>query len=61
MLSGVLDTVEQTAGFVRNAVSLPARQLGGILAALKAITSVLRGNDHKQPADHSPQDTDQFV
>ena len=61
MLTGVLDTVDQTAGFVRNAVSLPARQLGGILAALKAITNVLRGHDQKEPADHSPKDQDQFI
>jgi ABC-type transporter Mla subunit MlaD len=61
MLSGVLDSVESTAGFLRNAVSLPARQLGGILAALKAIGNSLRGVEQPEHPEYADKDSDIFV
>lgn len=61
MLTGVLDSIDNTAGFVRNAVSLPARQLGGILAALRAITDALRSDNSKQPASHPGKEDDLFI
>ncbi len=61
LLTGVLDSIDKTAGFVRNAVSLPARQLGGILAALRAITDALRGGAAGQPAMHPGKDEDLFI
>jgi hypothetical protein len=60
LLTGVLDSVENMAGFVRNAVSLPARQLGGILAALKAISNSLRG-ERTEPEEYAAKDSDIFV
>lgn len=61
MLTGVLDSIEKTAGFVRNAVSLPARQLAAILAALRAITDSLRGVEQSQPDLHTGKDDDLFI
>ncbi len=61
MLTSVMDSVDKTTGFVRNAVSLPARQLGGILAALRAITDALRGHESSHPSLHNGQDSDMFL
>jgi hypothetical protein len=61
MLTSVMDSVDKTTGFVRNAVSLPARQLGGILSALRAISDSLRGVEPSQPTLYNGKDSDMFL
>jgi uncharacterized protein YoxC len=43
MCSSVLDTVDRAGGFVTHAVSMPVRQISGMLASVKAIIESLRG------------------
>jgi methyl-accepting chemotaxis protein len=61
MLSAMLDAIEKTAGFARNAISLPARQLGAIASALRAIDDSLRGATPREPEMHAAKDNDLFI
>ncbi len=65
MVTSVLNTVDRAGNFVQDAVSVPMRQISGLIAAARAIVESLR-----TPADpaarpthgpHGPDDKDLFV
>jgi methyl-accepting chemotaxis protein len=58
MVTGALDAIDRTAGFVVDTVNKPVRQLSGILASVKAAVEVLGAAQPprraSQPASHPP-------
>jgi methyl-accepting chemotaxis protein len=65
MVTSVLDATDRAAAFVQTAVSVPARQASGILAAAKAVVESLRNGEHAAKPDYrytnSSRDKDQFI
>jgi uncharacterized protein YoxC len=65
MVTGVLDAADRAGNLLQTAVSVPARQLSGALAALKAIIESLRASDHPADPDRrynrSSRDEDRFI
>jgi len=61
MVTNTLDAADRAAEFLHNTVSVPARQLSGILAAIKAITESLRGPSAASRTKAAPPDQENFV
>jgi methyl-accepting chemotaxis protein len=58
MITTVLDSADRAGAMMQSAVSIPARQLSGVLAALKAVVESLR-NSGPRPA-YPAQDRDRL-
>ncbi len=58
MVSGTLNTIEHATEAIQHSISVPIRQIVGVLNGLRAGFDVLR---KRQPADHVTEDSDLFV
>jgi hypothetical protein len=58
MVTGTLDSLNQAANAVQHAVSIPARQVSGVLNGLRAGLDTLLSRDRKS---HSSEDKDLFI
>jgi methyl-accepting chemotaxis protein len=61
MVTGVLDAADRAGSFVERAVSAPARQLAGVLAAAKAIVDTFRSPNPEPSQSRSDSEKDMFV
>jgi methyl-accepting chemotaxis protein len=61
MVTTTLDAADQVGNFLQSAVSVPARQLSGILAAIKAIIESLGHTAAAPPAVHRSNDHETFI
>jgi uncharacterized protein YoxC len=61
MVTGVLDAADKAGDFVQRAVTAPARQLAGVLAAAKAVVESLRSPESDYRHNRANSDKDMFV
>ena len=58
MVSGALDAIDRTAGFVVDTVNKPVRQLSGILAGVKAVVETLGASRPPQRSSHPADESE---
>jgi methyl-accepting chemotaxis protein len=63
VVTGVFDAVDHATSFMSDVVSVPMRQLAGLLASAKAVVETLRAGSSEPhiPGNHPRGDKDMFV